>query len=523
MNQSDIHLLDLPDELLLAILKKLSNIDVLYSLLDVDNNRLAIIAQDKIFTNTINLTSIDEVILNRFCKHILSRIHHNIQYLILESSLINRVFHARTYPKLTHLKLIQFDQDIVLQFFNDKSSIGQTIKQQITDLTLIYNDTNDIIPILKDYTINVYARIITFFENLKHLNIKGSSITAYPGVLLYDLPSTIFSSSILTKLCINVATFNDCLYLLDGRLNQLNSFTVRVYDVDAPSLIVHNKNNLLKLKYFSLTCHSHIYTYDNRIIPLLHRMLNLEQLVLCLTVRNRNGLIDGTHLQNEILIYMPFLKIFTFDIRTWNIINGSLPTLSNDDIQQTFSNIRYRQIGCTVRYFLTNSVLCHVFTLPFTFDYLQCLTNHFPNVSFNHVLYLSICDISPFEHEFFIRLSHAVPLLKHLTVTNSTAQICKAQEQNNNQSYLIVEFKYLNFLSVMNSDISYTEQFLLDTRTYLPCLTELRINYEYLKTVTDDFTREATRLNCSKIKRLITEVTLIHSNDLFRYFPLLSN
>ncbi|CAF3679199.1 unnamed protein product, partial [Adineta steineri] len=94
MNQSDIHLLDLPDELLLAILKKLSNIDVLYSLLDVDNNRLDIIAQDKIFTNTINLTSIDEVILNRFCKYILSRIHHNIQYLILESSLINRVFHA---------------------------------------------------------------------------------------------------------------------------------------------------------------------------------------------------------------------------------------------------------------------------------------------------------------------------------------------------------------------------------------------------------------------------------------------
>jgi hypothetical protein len=103
-------------------------------------------------------------------------------------------------------------------------------------------------------------------------------------------------------------------------------------------------------------------------------MLNLEELTLCLTVRNRNSLIDGTHL--------PFLRTFTFDIRTWNIIDNLDQSLTIDDIQRTFNDIGYRHVGCSIRYFLTNSVLCHVFTLPFTFDYLQCINNNFPNVIF---------------------------------------------------------------------------------------------------------------------------------------------
>jgi len=126
-------------------------------------------------------------------------------------------------------------------YYLDESPFVHIFKQQITDLTLIYNDNDGIITSLKDYTTNVYAHILTFFKNLRNLSINGSSITAYPGLSLCDLPSTTFSSLILTKLCINVSTFDDCLYLLDGRLNQLNILIVRIYDINAPSLIVHNK------------------------------------------------------------------------------------------------------------------------------------------------------------------------------------------------------------------------------------------------------------------------------------------
>jgi hypothetical protein len=129
MNRSDIHLLDLPDEILFLILKKLDNIDVLYSLLDIRNNRLDVLAQDKFFTNTLNLVLSNEMILERFFIDILPRIHGNVKNLIFESSSMKRILSAGTYPKLTNLKLVKFGQDRALQFFKSKifsysSSIG---------------------------------------------------------------------------------------------------------------------------------------------------------------------------------------------------------------------------------------------------------------------------------------------------------------------------------------------------------------------------------------------------------------
>jgi hypothetical protein len=93
---------------------------------------------------------------------------------------------------------------------------------------------------LKDYTRNVYAHILNFCKNLKHLNIIAPSVASYPGLSLCHLPSTTFFSLILTHLCINVNTFDDCLYVLDGRLKQLTTFIVTVYFIDESLSIVHN-------------------------------------------------------------------------------------------------------------------------------------------------------------------------------------------------------------------------------------------------------------------------------------------
>jgi hypothetical protein len=85
MNRFNVNLLDLPDEILLMILRKLNNIDVLYSLLDIDNGRLDILAQEKIFTNILNFVDIDNIsLIDRFCIYILPRIRHNLKYFILE-------------------------------------------------------------------------------------------------------------------------------------------------------------------------------------------------------------------------------------------------------------------------------------------------------------------------------------------------------------------------------------------------------------------------------------------------------
>jgi hypothetical protein len=74
MNRSSFHLLDLPNEMLLYILKKLDNLAVLYSLLDS-------VIREHTFSNTLNFASIIHnttiigSILGRFCNYILSRIH----------------------------------------------------------------------------------------------------------------------------------------------------------------------------------------------------------------------------------------------------------------------------------------------------------------------------------------------------------------------------------------------------------------------------------------------------------------
>ncbi|CAF5138834.1 unnamed protein product, partial [Rotaria sp. Silwood1] len=113
MNHSNVGLLDLPNEILLLILKNLNNMDVLYSLLNVDNQRLDVIVRENTFTNTLNfilttltddIFSFNDSIINRFCTNILPQIHHNVKCLILDSLSMERILGVANYPNLTQLK-----------------------------------------------------------------------------------------------------------------------------------------------------------------------------------------------------------------------------------------------------------------------------------------------------------------------------------------------------------------------------------------------------------------------------------
>jgi hypothetical protein len=125
MNRTNARLVDLPNEILLIILNNLNNMDVLYSLISIGIERLDLIAQDKIFTNTLNfvstdtdeICSINDSILDRFCIHILPKIHYNVKCLVFESMTMERILHSGDYPNLTHLKIFKFNQDIVSHYF----------------------------------------------------------------------------------------------------------------------------------------------------------------------------------------------------------------------------------------------------------------------------------------------------------------------------------------------------------------------------------------------------------------------
>lgn len=127
MNQHNMCILDLPDEILLIILKKLDNIDVLYSILGIDNRRLDVIAQENIFSDILNFVSISQStgeffsisgsVLNRFCIYILPRIHKNVKSLIVESASFESILRATNYPSLTKLEIFNFNQTIMSRYF----------------------------------------------------------------------------------------------------------------------------------------------------------------------------------------------------------------------------------------------------------------------------------------------------------------------------------------------------------------------------------------------------------------------
>ncbi len=134
-----MNLLDLPNEILLMILNKLNNMDVLYSMLDVDNHQLDILAQGNTFTNALNfvLTTTNDAIVpladrivDRFCQNILPRIDQNIKCLILDSKSIEDILRSGNYSNLTELKLFNFNGKIVPRYFTGEYNL-QTNQRKI--------------------------------------------------------------------------------------------------------------------------------------------------------------------------------------------------------------------------------------------------------------------------------------------------------------------------------------------------------------------------------------------------------
>ena len=113
------------------------------------------------------------------------------------------------------------------EFSLDDSPFRYIYEQQITDLTLVSNEKYMDIT-LKEYTKKISGIILAFFAHLKHLTIMPSSFNNCSLLSFYKLSSLTFSSSSLTTLCVNVDDFNDCLALLDGRLQQLNTLIIEI-------------------------------------------------------------------------------------------------------------------------------------------------------------------------------------------------------------------------------------------------------------------------------------------------------
>jgi hypothetical protein len=128
MNHSSAQLMNLPDELLLFILKKLDNADILYSLMGL-NLRLDQIIRDPYFITEINLIRPNDdtceqvdTLIDRFCLEILPTIGHRIRWLKIRSTSMERILSAAGYPSLSQLDVFIPDEKPVLHF-NGKETL----------------------------------------------------------------------------------------------------------------------------------------------------------------------------------------------------------------------------------------------------------------------------------------------------------------------------------------------------------------------------------------------------------------
>ncbi|CAF4490168.1 unnamed protein product [Rotaria socialis] len=354
--------------------------------------------------------------------------------------------------------------------------------------------------------------------SLKYLDLGVNDNYFFRRSLLSGLSSTTFSSSSIVHLNIKMNNFDDCRYLLDGRLTQLHTFIANLDYIYDPS-------TLLKLKCFSLYVYLPTTEFDNEVVPFLCRMSHLEKLTLSLGVRGRNSFIDGTHLDNCIFSRLPHLHAFVFDIITDFVRSTGHFEPSADHIRRTFIQ-RGHHADCYIDYHHSNMRRCHVYSVPLNMECMRHISHGFPGGTFINVRILSMLDDShPFEHNFFAQISRSFPLLSRLILRNTTPQTEKRSHQlvKLEEISSVIEYSHLIELDCTHAHIDYVEQFLSNVNTCLPCLCKLHVQYEHLVSVTENFTRNTTLMNCVKVKHITFDdnVATARSKDFYLYFPLL--
>ncbi|CAF2498502.1 unnamed protein product [Rotaria sp. Silwood2] len=523
LNSNDINILDLPDEILSIIFNKLNTIDIFYSLVDV-NHRFDRLSLDSLVIHHLDFaiershvhnSSVDTYILDKVCSKILPQINDKITKLTLDPFSTERILSAVKYPQLHSLSLVNYQSHILLRHLKD--GVISFLNDQITDLTVdIYHDKGELSDKLETI---VFVAILFYCRYLTDLNFSQKFSSNYLSFVSCDILQGCSLSSSLTNLTIKVNSFNDCLHLLNECLQYLSTLIIRIKKISRPSSNINNKEKLCKLKCFSLVGEQYSYCYDTLVVPLLRRMLNLEELSLQLSViRAKTSYIDGNQLYEQVLKYLPRLNKFMFNIHTHIIntrIDSDLP--SNDDIRNSFIKQGFQLVGtCATKIFRNNGGDCHVYSLPYPFSDFLFLSNCFQGGQFNKVRILMMLDRYPFEHKLFKIISEDFPFLQKLIILN-----LKEQKNDQHHSSTLITFNHLLKLNLISAHNAYATLFLSDRSTRLPCLTNLKIRYSTLASVTNNFTNDETRLNCAKIKSLYVRDLTVHSQNFNSYFPSL--
>ncbi|CAF4078228.1 unnamed protein product [Rotaria sordida] len=475
--------------------------------------RLDKIICDPIFTSHLTLLQkssddvddviipLNDTIIDRFCLQILPKIHYEIKWLNIESLSMERILCTIDYPNLYGLGLYKIEEETFKRLFIDEITLAHIYKNHIYNLiiTIVNNNNNE--TSMKDFITTIYTLIFNVFTNLRYLNFCSFSYD-----LSFNEKSSSCFSSTLIELYVNLERFEDCLYLLDGRFNQLRTFYVHIELISCPLIVIDNKKELPNLRCFSLTC-------DN------------GTLALYLVHNSTEIFIDGDNLTKNIINHLLRLNKFVFNIRSIIYGLGQSCLSLKEQIDHTFINFINNKIISCVDYFRRMKIgQCHIYSYPYTMRHYRRITNNFLGGLFECVREITLFDECPFEHKFFIRIAQAFPYLKMLSVNNSEPQKYKQYRKSNddNHNFSIVKYPHLTKLSLVCVHVDYVEQFLDNTKTFISNNISLDVDYCPLRKATHNFTRNKMRINCSKLIELRID-KVINSERFTAYFPNIKN
>ena len=247
-------------------------------------------------------------------------------------------------------------------------------------------------------------------------------------------------------------------------------------------------------------------------------MSNLEQLGLYLQFDIQLGLIDATVLENNILNRIPRLIGCSFYFYSQMYIREQTTVPSEENLQQPLIHFPKDAIISYLDYFPKGKQYgYHLYSLPCRSPHYDDVSNRFPGGLFEYVRSAVLHDEHPFEHGFFLRICQSFPLLENLTLINNEPQNRK-QLTNENRDLPVIYYSFLQILRLVNVHDDYIEQFLLNMKTSFQQKIALTIKYESLQRVTENFTRNSMRVNCSKI-HVLDLLGKPCVNSLQEYFP----
>ena len=263
-----------------------------------------------------------------------------------------------------------------------------------------------------------------------------------------------------------------------------------------------------------------IEDYDDRIVSLLRRLTSLEKLTLYLCIDCQRAFIEPKSLIDTFSMCSPQLQSFNFYLSTRHKKND-LGHYSFDHLTQPmFINGRHQD----VLHMISPSPFgktYHMLTLPFEFERLYSIGRTFPNILFKNVVELWFCNVVLIDHAFLLRIAQAFPLLTRLFVDDMFFPCDVMGMSVYSPSDTVAEYPHLTYLDIFRTRSVTVDVFLNEKMTRMPRLAGLSAQYEHLRLVTRDFTREETRRNCANLTELITYRTMVGSKEYYNYFPSL--